>query len=103
MLSPFTEYTPLSSVLPFILWDDVRPFTVWYFRCQTNLLSHDFIQQKAGVLRGKAVVRGTRIAVDLIFEKMGADETIDELLKAYPFLSKEAILACVKDGAASVR
>jgi uncharacterized protein (DUF433 family) len=63
----------------------------------------DYIEQKAGVLRGKAVVKGTRIAVDLVLEKMGAGETIEELLRAYPFLSREAILACIKYGAASVR
>ena len=68
-----------------------------------NFMFADFIEQKAGVLRGKAVVKGTRIGVDLILEKMGAGETIEELLKAYPSLSKEAILACVKYGAASVR
>ena len=52
---------------------------------------------------GKAVIKGTRIGVDLILEKIGAGETIEELLKAYPFLQKEAILACVSYGAASVR
>ena len=53
----------------------------------------DYIEQKSGVLGGKAVIKGTRIAVDLILE----------LLKAYPFLNKDAILACISYGAASVR
>ena len=60
-------------------------------------------EQKSGVLDGKAVIKGTRIAVDLILEKIGAGETIEELLKAYPFLNREAILACISYGAASVR
>ena len=63
----------------------------------------DYIEQKTGVLGGKAVIKGTRIAVDLILEKIGAGETIEELLKAYPFVNREAILACVSYGAASVR
>lgn len=63
----------------------------------------DLIEQKSGVLGGKAVIRGTRIGVDLILEKIGAGETIEELLKAYPFLKKEAILACISYAAASVR
>ena len=49
------------------------------------------------------MIKGTRVGVDLILEKIGAGETIEELLKAYPFLEKEAILACVSYGAASVR
>ncbi len=63
----------------------------------------DFIEQKSGVLGGKAVIKGTRVGVDLILEKIGAGETIEELLKAYPFLKKEAILACISYAAASVR
>ena len=63
----------------------------------------DYIEQKSGVLGGKAVIKDTRIAVDLILEKIGAGETIEELLKAYPFLNKDAILACISYGAASVR
>lgn len=64
---------------------------------------NDYIEQKPGVLGGKAVIKGTRLGVDLILEKIGAGEPIEELLKAYPFLSKEAVLACVSYGAASVR
>ena len=61
----------------------------------------EYIEQKPGVLGGKAVIKDTRIGVDLILEKIGAGETIEELLKAYPFLKREAILACISYGAAS--
>jgi uncharacterized protein (DUF433 family) len=42
----------------------------------------DYIEQKPGVLGGKAVIKGTRIGVDLILEKTGACESIEDLLKA---------------------
>ena len=63
----------------------------------------DFIEQNPGILKGKPVIKGTRIGVDLILEKIGAAETIEDLLAAYPFLSKNAILACISFGAVSVR
>ena len=63
----------------------------------------EYIEQKPGVLGGKAVIKGTRIGVDLILEKIGAGETFEDVLKAYPFLSKEALLACISYAAASVR
>lgn len=63
----------------------------------------DYIEQRPGVLGGKAVIKGTRVTVDLILEKIGAGESIEELLEAYPFLNKESILACISFGAASVR
>ncbi len=63
----------------------------------------DYIEQKPGVLSGKAVIKGTRIGVDLILEKIGAGETMEDILHAYPFLSREAILSCISYGAALVR
>jgi uncharacterized protein (DUF433 family) len=64
---------------------------------------NNYIEQKPGVLGGKPIIKGTRIGVDLILEKIGAGESIEELLKAYPFLSKEAILACISYGAVLAR
>lgn len=64
---------------------------------------NDFIDQKPGVLGGKPVIRGSRIGVDMILEKMGAGETIEELLVAYPTITRESLLACLSYAAASVR
>lgn len=47
---------------------------------------------------GKAIIKGTRIGVDLILEKIGAGESFEELLKVYPFLKKDAFLACILYG-----
>lgn len=63
----------------------------------------EYIEQKSGVLGGKPIIKGTRIAVDLILEKIGAGESIDDLLAAYPHLSKEQLLASISYGAAVIR
>ena len=63
----------------------------------------DYIEQKRDVLGGKPVIRNTRIGVDLILEKIGNGETIDDLLIAYPHLTKNEILACITYGANLVR
>ena len=67
------------------------------------LMWKDFIEQRPGILGGKPVIRGTRIGVDLILEKLGAGETIEELLIAYPTITRESLLACLSYAAASVR
>jgi len=64
---------------------------------------YDFIEQKKDVLGGKPVIKNTRIGVDLILEKIGNGDTIAELQKAYPQLSKNQILACISYGANVVR
>jgi len=63
----------------------------------------DYIEQKKEVLSGKPVIKDTRIGVDLILEKIGNGESIDDLQLAYPHVSKEAILACVSYGADLIR
>lgn len=47
------------------------------------------------VMIGKPVVRGTRITVELIPEKLAAGETVDQILDAHPQLSESAIRAAL--------
>lgn len=47
------------------------------------------------VMMGKPVVSGTRITVELILEKLGAGETIEQLLESYPRLTREGIQAAL--------
>ncbi|HKO82300.1 MAG TPA: DUF433 domain-containing protein [Chitinophagaceae bacterium] len=63
----------------------------------------EYIEQKSGVLGGKPIIKGTRIAVDLILEKIGAGESIDDLVLAYPHITREQLLACISYGAAVIR
>ena len=63
----------------------------------------DFIEQKNDVLGGKPVIKNTRIAVDLILEKIGLGNTIDDLLEAYPRITRDEVLACITYGANLVR
>jgi uncharacterized protein (DUF433 family) len=44
---------------------------------------------------GQPVVAGTRITVELILEKLGAEETMEQLLEAHPRLTREAVLAAL--------
>ena len=41
------------------------------------------------------VIAGTRITVQLISEKLAAGETIEQILKAHPRLTEEAIRAAL--------
>ncbi len=47
------------------------------------------------IMLGKPVVKGTRITVELILRKMAEGMTIEELLEAYPHLTKDDVLAAV--------
>jgi uncharacterized protein (DUF433 family) len=48
------------------------------------------------ICNGKPTIRGKRITVQTILEFLSAGESIDEILKQYPFLEKEDISACLR-------
>ena len=47
------------------------------------------------IMLGKAVIRGTRIPVELILRKLGEGATMDDLLDAYPRLRTEDVQAAL--------
>lgn len=54
-------------------------------------------------MMGKPVVVGTRITVELILERLGAGESIEDLLNAYPRLTEESIRAALAFAAEALR
>ena len=54
-------------------------------------------------LFGKPVIINTRIPVDLILEKLAVGDTIDDLIEAYPRITKEDITACLLFAADSIK
>jgi len=58
------------------------------------------IEAKPAVMMGKPCVKGTRIPVYLLLEKMAAGETPEQLLAAYPQLVADDLRACLEYAAA---
>jgi uncharacterized protein (DUF433 family) len=63
----------------------------------------NLIHSNPKIMFGKPVIKGTRVPVDLILEKLAAGETFAQLLRAYPHITMESIQACLAFGAASVK
>jgi uncharacterized protein (DUF433 family) len=57
------------------------------------------ITVEAGKCGGRPCIRGQRIRVTDVLELLGAGATFDEILKDYPFLEREDILATLDDAA----
>ncbi len=55
------------------------------------------------VMMGKPVIAGTRITVEMILERLAAGETVDQLLKAHPRLTREGIKAALTFAAEVLR
>ena len=69
----------------------------------TEIHWQDYITSDPDILFGKPVVKGTRVPVHLILEKLGKGETIADLLLAYPRVSEQAIHACLIFAAETVK
>lgn len=63
----------------------------------------DHVERNPTVMLGKPVIKGTRITVELILERLGEGATPDDILKSYPHLKPEHIQAACAYGAASLR
>lgn len=55
----------------------------------------DRIEIRANVMLGKPVVRGTRITVEILLEKLAAGQSIAAVLRDYPQLTREDVLAAL--------
>jgi uncharacterized protein (DUF433 family) len=54
-------------------------------------------------MMGKPVIRGTRITIEQILDKLAAGETVDDIVAAHPRLTREAVLTAIEFGARALR
>lgn len=61
----------------------------------STALIADYIEFNPKVMLGKPVIKGTRITVELILEKLANSESFEEILAEHPRLRREHILAAL--------
>ena len=66
-------------------------------------MNKSLISSDPNVMMGKPVVAGTRVTVELILEKLGAGESIEQILAAHPRLTLQGILAAFGFAAEALR
>jgi len=60
------------------------------------MTTFDRITQEAGVMGGKACIRGMRVTVGMIVGQIGAGRSVEEILADYPYLEREDILQALR-------
>jgi uncharacterized protein (DUF433 family) len=55
----------------------------------------NLIEINPKVMVGKPVIKGTRITVELILEKLATGQSNEQILRSYPHLTRQQILACL--------
>jgi uncharacterized protein (DUF433 family) len=68
-----------------------------------NDLVTELIEINQAVMLGKPVIKGTRITVELILDKLAAGETFEQILEAHPRLRREDIQAALAFAARTLK
>ena len=58
-----------------------------------EIMMSELIISNPKIMMGKPVIKGTRITVELILEKLSYGESVDQILNEHPRLTQEAIQA----------
>lgn len=58
----------------------------------------DLIETNPEILGGKPIIKGTRVPVALIFELVGLDYSIEEILEEYPHLDRQKVIKIIELG-----
>ena len=62
-----------------------------------------YIEVNPKKMMGKPVIKGTRITVESLLEKLAAGESEDNILEAHPHITKESIKAALSFAAQSLK
>ncbi len=65
-------------------------------------MDSDMITSDPAVMLGKPVVAGTRITVEMMLRKLGAGESMEQILDSHPRLTREEILAAIRFAAGTL-
>ncbi len=66
-----------------------------------DISSH--IEINPRIMMGKPVIKGTRITVELILEKLSYGERFDDIMEAHPHITRENIQAALAFAALSLK
>lgn len=62
----------------------------------------EHISSNPKIMFGKLVIKGTRIPIDLILEKMAGGESMEDLLLDFPNITKDDIFAILQFAAENI-
>lgn len=59
-------------------------------------MQFEHITSNAEILSGKPILKGTRISVDFILQLVASGAGVDDIVRKYPHLKKEAVVEALQ-------
>ena len=66
-------------------------------------MDEKLIHSDPAIMMGKPIIKGTRITVELVLEKLAAGESTEQILQSHPRLTSEGIRAALAFAARAIR
>jgi len=66
-------------------------------------MNENYIISNPEIMMGKPIIKGTRITVEVILEKLSAGESVEQILQAYPTLTRESIQSALAFAAQALK
>jgi uncharacterized protein (DUF433 family) len=63
----------------------------------------DHISADPAICHGKACIKGTRVMVSVILDNLAAGESVEEIIKSYPSVTREDVQAAIQYAAELAR
>jgi uncharacterized protein (DUF433 family) len=67
------------------------------------MTTNQYIEINSKIMLGKPIIKGTRITVEQILGQFSVIDSIDEILRSYPHLTKEQVHAALAFAADSIK
>jgi len=77
------------------------PYFCRKINCDGKLEYH--IEANPNILYGKPVIKGTRVTVELVLEKMSKGQNFQDIIHNYPDLKNDDLFACLAYAASILR
>jgi uncharacterized protein (DUF433 family) len=59
--------------------------------------TYSVVVRNPNILSGTPVFRGTRVPLQLLFDSLGRDQTLEQFLEGYPTVSREMAIAALQE------
>lgn len=66
-------------------------------------MNENYIISDPEIMMGKPIIKGTRITVEVILEKLSSGENVEQILQEYPVLTNESIQAALAFAAQALK
>src|SRR4051812_37140408 len=71
--------------------DKLRPI------CYTKITQMQYLASHPNIIGGELTIKGTRIGISLVFQRLAAGETIADMLAGWPWLSEETLRGAIDE------